>query len=112
MHSLKRHEALNGGNRLRYRSEGEADGAKIKSQQCLAPIFAARGLQVDINVPHHLPAEASEVRCSRLGACGCYAAFALSSIQRPFLTQRRHLSQASSDPSAMAAFDTPRQSGR
>ena len=25
------------------------------------------------NAPHHLPAEAGAVRCSRSGACGCWA---------------------------------------
>src|SRR5438034_6864010 len=29
------------------------------------------------NASHHLPAEAGKARCSRSGACGCYAAFSL-----------------------------------
>ena len=30
-------------------AQGEVDGAKIKSPQCLALIYTARGLQVDLN---------------------------------------------------------------
>jgi len=30
------------------------------------------------NAPYHLPTEAGEVRCSRAGGCGCYAAFDLN----------------------------------
>ena len=29
------------------------------------------------NAPHHLPAKAGEARCSRSGACGCWAAISV-----------------------------------
>jgi len=38
------------------------------------------------NVPHHLPAKVGEARCSRSGACGCYAAFWL---MQPMITHFR-----------------------
>lgn len=36
--------------------------------------LADLGKQTFRNGPHHLPAQADEARCSRSGACGCYAA--------------------------------------
>ena len=33
------------------------------------------------NAPHHLPAEAGEARCSRSGACGCWASLYAASTE-------------------------------
>lgn len=39
-----------------------------------------RDFSYSLNAPHHLPAEAGEVRCSRSGACGCWASRRLQKI--------------------------------
>jgi hypothetical protein len=42
------------------------------------------------NGPHHLPAEAGEARCSRSGACGCWAAsISYSLVGEPVLASAR-----------------------